>query len=769
MRHTLSLIITALCMSTVAYCQNTISGKITDYNDRAVHHANVILLAADSTFVNGAETGENGEFIIENTDGKGMILRVTCLGYEEVTENAGGRNNIAVRLPEKSEMLGEVVVRNKEKPYKLEGNKLVTSIMGTPLDKLGRLDKILNFIPGIISSGNGITVFGKGTPQFYINGKKVRNQAEIDRIDVKDIKAIELIKNPGAMYSGTTRAVINIKTVRKPGEGLSIYNSNWLQLAHKVSAQELLNINYRAGKLDIFGAANLSYRYAFQDTESSYGIQSANPLKLSNKYKTFSPTKFAEGFIGFDYYPTPYNSFGVRYSHRYRDTDGRIDDITEAYTNGLLTDRQKNRQEYSIPRNHDMIGAYYDGWIKKTVRIRMNAEYYSGRAKDNTQTTENSEQEGTRTVTTRNRSDNKVFASDMVLTYPWKGKHWLSVGAEYYHTDRNYSFFNEEGVLDNVVSKTDQDIAAAYVSYSLQLKKLSLDLGLRYEHYRFNVYNNGILSNEQSKIYNDLYPSISVSYPFGKLKTNLSYSIKTEKPSYSSLNSNVQYDSKNVYNGGNPLLQPVKTHDLQLLMQYGIATLTLDYIHQKNLIIRSYSFYDENVPILLKSYSNHPSMDSFQAFLTLQKSIGIWNPSLSMGLIVDNFKAYDDGKPKKLNNPHATFILNNIFTLPHDWNIYAETFFTTEGDKAEYRHRNRSRVSITVSKSWKNTEFSVLFNDIFKTLKYEETASSKICTDWTRARYDTFNIQVSLSIRLNSFSSKYRGRSVTNKETMRMD
>lgn len=119
---------------------------------------------------------------------------MTCLGHKAVTLNTDNRSKYHIKLHEKSEILDEVVVKNHETPYRLDGNKLVTTVKGTPLSKLSTLNRVLEFVPGIIPSGNGVTVFGKGSPTFYINGKKVHNTAEIRRIDVKDIKAIELIK-----------------------------------------------------------------------------------------------------------------------------------------------------------------------------------------------------------------------------------------------------------------------------------------------------------------------------------------------------------------------------------------------------------------------------------------------------------------------------------------------------------------------------------------------------------------------------------------------
>lgn len=768
MQKTIFLIIATLFITSTAYAQKSVCGKVTDDNNNGILHANVALFSADSVFIDGSSTNNNGEFLIQDPNGAGAIMRVTCLGFNETTVNTDGSGFYHIKLKEKSEMLDEVVVTHKDTQYKLEGDKLITAVKNTPLEKLGTLSNILSFVPGVISTNGGISVFGKGKPTFYINNKKVRSSSDLELLDVKDIISIELIKNPGSQYSGTSRAAINIKTARKPGEGLSIYNVNWLQMAHKVSAQELMSLNYRSKKFDVFGTFNLSHISGYQDTESSYDIQSSTPLKRNNRTKAFTPRNIAEIYAGFDYYLTKNNSFGMKYGHTYMDIDGRINAYSNVFSNGMEDDTQTYLSVYEIPKNTDRVSAYYQGWIKNKVKMSINSEYLSIRDKDNTCAYEVSENFEDRTVTTRNRTDYDIFASDMSLQYTWKKENQLFGGIEYLYTHRNYMFDNKEELLENVDGKINQNIFGAYLGCNIVLNKLKINMGLRYEHYRFNTYNNNVLSKEQSKKYNDIYPSISLSYPFGKLRTSLSYSIKTEKPSYYNLNSNLQYDSRNVYNGGNPFLQPTKTHDLQLLMQYGIATLTLDYIHQKDLIVEDLSLYDDATPILLKSYANYPSTNICQAFLTLQKKIGIWNPNLSLGLIYENFKIkYNNGTVRRLNNPHATFHFDNTISLPHNWDIWISANVTTEGNTNVHKLGSSNRVTVSLTKSWKNMSLLVMFNDIFKSYKIEDTTLSNVCKNWARAYIDTYNIQIRLRINLNSSYSKYRGHSAASKEEMR--
>lgn len=121
-----------------------------------------------------------------------------------------------------------------------------------------------------------------------------------------------------------------------------------------------------------------------------------------------------------------------------------------------------------------------------------------------------------------------------------------------------------------------------------------------------------------------------------------------------------------------------------------------------------------------------------------------------------------------MNNPHATITFNNIFVFPHNWNMYLLSEYNTRGDTELSSNMPYGRVSLIVTKSWKNIDFLILFNDIFKSVSYEATTYSNICTNYYKIYTDTQNIQATLRIRFNATNSKYKGRSVADKEANRM-
>ena len=86
-----------------------------------------------------------------------------------------------------------------------------------------------------LSSGDGnFTVFAKGTPEIYINNKKVQNGRELKQLKSTDIKSVDVITSPGAKYNAEVGAVIRIKTKKRQDDGISMeaysqvkYNEKW--------------------------------------------------------------------------------------------------------------------------------------------------------------------------------------------------------------------------------------------------------------------------------------------------------------------------------------------------------------------------------------------------------------------------------------------------------------------------------------------------------------------------------------------------------------
>ena len=195
-----------------------ITGKIVDEQGEPMGFANIVALSLpDSAFVSGTISKEDGTFACE-VEEKAELLRFSSFGY--VTYYAPRKSDMGiVNLQPSTEMLGEVVVKGTLPKTHMKGDAMVTGVAGTVLEKAGSMEQLLDRIPNVTAYGGEIEVFGRGTPEIYINGRKMTDAMELERLSSDNIRNVEVITNPGARYSASVKSVIRITTKQIEGEG----------------------------------------------------------------------------------------------------------------------------------------------------------------------------------------------------------------------------------------------------------------------------------------------------------------------------------------------------------------------------------------------------------------------------------------------------------------------------------------------------------------------------------------------------------------------
>lgn len=158
-----------------------------------------------------------------------------------------------------------------------DGDAMLTRIVGTAVANAGSAVDALAKVPGMMTRNGELQVIGKGTPIYYVNGRKVTDLTELQRISSHEIKDVEVISTPGARYDAQTSAVVRIRTLRKQGDGfgitldtrdakaLSCTNNQW---------NSNLRVNYHHRSLDVFGGftydQNYLGRYATRVTQNTF-------------------------------------------------------------------------------------------------------------------------------------------------------------------------------------------------------------------------------------------------------------------------------------------------------------------------------------------------------------------------------------------------------------------------------------------------------------------------------------------------------------------
>ena len=210
-----TLLLLCSLASSFGLSAQTISGKLVDEQNQPLLYANVVLLSLpDSAFVSGTISGEDGAFTLEATS-QNQIVRISSIGYKTVFKPVSPANIGIVQLVSDAQQLGEVVVKADLPKTRVKGNAMVTTVTGSVLEKAGTGNDLLDKIPGLSANNGSVNVFGSGEAEIYINGRKMRNSSELDQLSSDNIKSVEVLRNPGARYDASVKAVVRIIT-KKP-------------------------------------------------------------------------------------------------------------------------------------------------------------------------------------------------------------------------------------------------------------------------------------------------------------------------------------------------------------------------------------------------------------------------------------------------------------------------------------------------------------------------------------------------------------------------
>ena len=159
-----------------------ISGTLKDNNNAPLSYANVVVMTTDSFFVDGGVSDKDGGFLIPVPSDDNYLLKISSVGFQTVFRNCTIGSLGVIVIPEQSLVLGEAVVIAHRPVYELKNGKLITNVQNSLLSKIGTASDVLNHIPGVQGKDGAYSVFGKGTPSIYLNGRLVRDLSELERL-----------------------------------------------------------------------------------------------------------------------------------------------------------------------------------------------------------------------------------------------------------------------------------------------------------------------------------------------------------------------------------------------------------------------------------------------------------------------------------------------------------------------------------------------------------------------------------------------------------
>ena len=297
-----------------------------------------------------------------------------------------------------------------------------------------------------------------------------------------------------------------------------------------------------------------------------------------------------------------------------------------------------------------------------------------------------------------------------------------------------------------------------------------MNAGLRYEHVKTDYSSFGVWQSEPSRTYNDWFPNLSVAWQKDKWSVQLSYSKRITRPPYRLLSSIIVYDSRMLYEAGNPLLRPSVRQSIDLNVTYSWLTFVTGFTREKDLFTHIAQVYDEANEIAIFRQFNFDHQDRVYATLVASPKLGFWQPTATLHYYQQMFDAEAYGAPKKLDKPEFSINLKNWFVINPTTKALLYIDYVGSNHWAFMYRGSVFTMGARLQKTfWQGRLNAVLYaNDIFRTNRPKITTYYAI-GQTTQDDYNyTQSVGLTLSYNFNVSRSKYKGTGAGNDEKNRL-
>ena len=764
------LLLVLLLETTFGIAQN-ITGRIIDEQSQPMPFANVVLVnRADSTYIAGAVTKDDGTFSI-STDKQDCLLKVSSVGYILMYIDARQGNVGDIQMQPDTQTLGEVVVKGERPQYKMTTGGMTVDIQNSLLKDVGTADDVLSMLPQVQGSDGNFTVFTKGTPEIYINNKKVQNARELKQLKSTDIKSVDVITSPGAKYNAEIGAIIRIKTKKHQGDGISVEAYSQVKYNEKWTTYDDATVKYRTGGLEIFGVGVFQNNNHSEDNTLTTDTRANGNLIHISQY---APNSFwytnLSGKVGGNYDLNDSTSLGMTY-----ELSGSPYGSGDAHPTQTILRNGKQEgtvSQYMSSKDKDgpshEANVYFVGKLGR-LGIDFNGSCLWNKSSIDMLSQERSDDLPDRDVTTHSERRSHMLAGKLVLTYPvWRGE--LSAGTEMTHSNSHGIYNNVEQIVRSSDDEIKESNMAGFAEYHLRLDNWSIGAGLRYEAVTSDYYSFGQYQTEPSRKYHDLFPNLSVGWQKNKWGIQLGYNKRISRPGYYQLNSNIQYDNRYQYEGGNPLLRPTIKQNFDLNVTYSWLNFTAGYSHNKDIRLSFGDLFQEGTEITMWTSRNFDKFESYNAALTASPKFGFYSPTLTLSYYQQNFDTQAYGTAVSLDKPQFEVNFRNWFTIGKTAKAMLYLHYSTSHDYGFNHYAHDFNVNARMQKSFLDGSLivSLFANDIFRNLRERWTGYYPVTTMTKDAYVYTQSIGLSLSYDFNATRSKYKGTGAGNAEKNRL-
>ncbi len=652
-----------------------IKGRIIDAStEEGVPYASIII-AQDGKTVGGNITDTDGRFIVKDLQEGNYLLTVQFMGYESkslpVSVGKKADQNVGlIKIKPSDKVLDGVTVSSERIKVQQQLGKKVVNITPELIAGNTNIAEVLQQIPDVNIDGDGkISLRGESNVRVLIDNKPTQLSAEeaLKSLSPELVDRIDVITNPSAKYDPEgLSGIINIITKKNNIKGFN--GATRLSLGTNDKYMGGMNFNYRVNKFNFFVEANAAKRRFVNEKGFTRTFDNTENV-LSQNQTVGENSGFQQYKIGTDYFIDSVNTLSFYYQYFKWQQEGKnpfeqnLEDAQNKSTIlGNSTSKNVNEgHQFDLNYRRD----FKNGFLESDLWAMDGHGQFS---------TSNSQHEHGGTGTLNQRNSNfftfQIFVPSFDYTLNINKKHKVELGYKGEYLD---AFSNSENFNGSELHQFGYDyngaISGLYSTYSTQINKLQLQAGLRAER----ASQTGIIKKEGQDTpftysYNSLFPSLTIVEPLNKKSTiGFSYSRRVRRPNIDQIAPFEVYSDPQNVQRGNPNLKPSFTNSLELSYNLNGEKYSLSvspYTRLGNDVIRSYSFFDEQLQANVSTFDNLGSVQTYG--LSLSGDVTLfkwWTTSGGVDLTHIDFNDTTYNIPNR-PNMNTNFKWNNTFTLP---------------------------------------------------------------------------------------------------------
>lgn len=748
-------------ITTVSYAQS-LSGKVIDKLGNPICAATVILQKTDSTLIEAVITDENGSFSFTNIISPYRIV-VQHLAFQPVScDNINLINPII--LDEKLNELSEVTIKSNKPIIKVTNNGISIDVANSILNKEIKSYDVLKKIPGVVINNGNLEILALGSPDIYINGRKVRNLDEAKRLPVKEIDNINLITSPGAEYTATGRAVLEITTLH-PEDGFSFQTDAEASIGNLISHQEGVQLKWKQNKITI--GTDYSYKRPF-DKYSEYSekeISNNEPFLLKNTTSKKEHKNINSYGLNIEYKLNNNHLIGSYFSGE--NMAGKVLSNTDINASATSTRYQGTQlSNVDLKQSDYFLNTFYRGKFSKYFGADVYFDYIKNKGNiDQNVINQDS-------ILNTSKTKHSLYAYKATLFFK-KGAHQLNIGSEGNWIDGyNYSHNIGTNMKQGEIKDSEKRIAG-FATYAWKSKKWNTKIGIRYEMLKTQNYAVEYPYENTERTYCNWFPSLSMSYNTSiGLNQQLSYAVHTSRPTFSQLSILPVYENMYSHSLGNASLQPMISHVVNYILTYKWIYMNIIYANMNNYIGHTYYTDEKHSTTIITSFKNYNNFQQLAIVIGGQKQIfPRWDCSVSLYLMKTIFKYDYLNIPNKTKLPFLTYTMNNVFTLPKKLMLFVDFEYSTKGDYLIETIYPTSKLDISFGRSWLNGNLDVRLSatDILCSSKDKSVGRiNQIKVLQKVKNEESRKISFNVVYRFNSFSTIKQNTSASGEERLRL-